>query len=157
MVENRAIVFFKSQGLENKIRKMNDSTASAIEAAQALNVPLGQIAKSLTFRTNERPILIVMSGDAKIDSKKFRDTFGVKSKMLEVDQVERYTGYSIGGVCPFNLATKEIDVYLDESLKRFTTVYPGCGDSSTLVMVSLEELEKFSNYVDWVDISKDWQ
>ena len=157
MEENRAIAFFKEQGLENRIRKMENSTASAIEAAEALKAPLGQIAKSLTFRTNERPILIVMSGDAKIDSKKYRETFGVKSKMLEADQVEHYTGYTIGGVCPFNLATNEIDVYLDESLKRFESVYPGCGDSSSLVMVTLKELEEFSKYVNWIDIGKDWQ
>ncbi|MDF9866787.1 prolyl-tRNA editing enzyme YbaK/EbsC (Cys-tRNA(Pro) deacylase) [Bacilli bacterium PM5-3] len=156
MADNRAILFFKEKGLENRVKIMEESTASAIEAAQALNVDLGMIAKSLTFRTDERPVLIVMSGDAKIDSKKFRQTFKVKSKMLDAEDVEKYTGYTIGGVCPFNLISDEIDVYLDKSLERFETLYPGCGDHNALVEVKLDELKEFSNYLDWVDIGKDW-
>lgn len=156
-MDNRAVAFFKEKGLENRIKAMDESTASAIEAAQAINVDLGMIAKSLTFRTNDRPVLVVMSGDAKIDSKKFKETFGVKSKMLEPELVEEYTGYTIGGVCPFNLISNDIDVYLDKSLQRYEKVYPGCGDSVTLVGVTVSELEEFSNYVDWIDIGKVWE
>ena len=103
---------------------------------------------------NERPILIVMSGDAKIDSKKFRSVFKVKSKMLDGEEVFRYTGYEIGGVCPFNLISDEIDVYLDKSLERYDLLYPGCGASNTLVALSLSELKELSNYQVIIDIGK---
>ena len=156
MEMNRAIAYFKEKGLEDRIKIMEDSAASALEAANVLNVDLGSIAKSLTFRTNDRAILIVMAGNARIDSKKFRHTFNVKSKMLEADAVEAYTGYQIGGVCPFNLATNKIDVYLDRSLEQSNNVYPGCGEANALVSLSLEELKEHSNYLGWVDIGKDW-
>jgi len=153
---NRAVEFFEEKGLKDKVRVMQESTATAVEAAEALGIDVGKIAKSLTFRTNERPVLIVMSGDAKIDSKKFRNTFNVSSKMLDAADVEKYTGYTIGGVCPFNLLTNEIDVYLDKSLERFDVVYPGCGAHDTLVETSLDELKELSNYVDIIDIGKGW-
>ena len=157
IIINNAEKFFKQLGLQDRVCKVSGSTASAVEAAQSINVELGMIAKSLTFKTDSRPILIVMSGDAKIHSSKFRKTFKVKSKMLEADEVLKYTGYEIGGVCPFNLASDEIDVYLDVSLKRYNQLAPGCGAYDMLVNLSLEELEKYSNYVDWVDIGKGWQ
>lgn len=154
-MDNKAVLFFKEKGLENRIHRMNESTASAQEAAETLNVELKTIAKSLTFK-NEKPMLIVMAGDAKIDSKKFRHTFGIKSKMLEYDDVLNITGYEVGGVCPFALDKTKIDVFLDISLQRSEYVYPGCGDLVTLVKVDIEELKEFSNYIDWIDIGKEW-
>lgn len=156
-MSNKAIMFFEKNNLAKRIMSMNESTASALEAAQALGVELNQIAKSLTFRTNDKAVLIVMAGDAKVDSKKFRDTFNVKSKMLDLDEATRLTGYPIGGVCPFALAEDQITVYLDESLKRSEIVYPGCGDDVTLVKLSLKELEELANAKGWINIGKGWQ
>lgn len=154
---NKARIFFKDKGLEDRILMMNDSTATALAAAQAIDVELSAIAKSLTFRTNEEPVLVVMSGDAKIDSKKFRNTFKVSSRMLDADEVVALTGYQIGGVCPFAIDENKITVYLDESLKRNSVVYPGCGDSISLVRLELDELIEFSQPRGWVDIGKGWQ
>lgn len=156
-MENKAVAFFKEKGLENRIRKMNNSTASAVDAAESLGVELSRIAKSLTFQTKSKPMLVVLAGDAKIDSKKFRHTFGIKSKMLENDEVYDITGYEVGGVCPFALDPSKIDIFLDISLQRAIDVFPGGGDLQTLVKVSVEELKEFSNFVDWVDIGKSWQ
>lgn len=156
-MENRAVSFFKDLGLEDRLKIMDESTASAIEAAQTLGVELGTIAKSLTFRTADRPVLIVMSGDAKIHSKSFKEQFKVKSKMLDSEDVVNFTGYEVGGVCPFNLATNKIDVYLDKSLQRYEMVYPGAGTTTSLVEVSISELEEFTNFIGWIDIGKDWE
>lgn len=155
-MDNKAIAFFKDKGLENRIKRMEESTASAQEAADTLKVELKTIAKSLTFR-NKKPMLIVLAGDAKVDTKKFIKTFGIKSKMLEYDEVIETTGYKVGGVCPFALNPSKIDVYLDISLQRSNEIYPGCGDLVTLVEVNIEELKEFSNFIDWVDIGKEWQ
>ena len=156
-MDNRAVAFFKEKGLESRIKKMNDSTASAIEAAYTLGVELSMIAKSLTFDTKKKPMLVVLAGDAKIDSKKFRHTFGIKSKMLDYEDVLAVTSYEVGGVCPFALDPSKIDVFLDISLQRSEYVYPGCGDLQTLVKVSIKELKEFSHFIDWIDIGKSWQ
>lgn len=157
MKENRAINFFIDNGLEDRIFIAKQSTASASDAAKSLNVELKTIAKSLTFKTKEKPILVVMAGDAKIDSKKFKQVFKIKSKMLDEEEITRLTGYKIGGVCPFNLLSDEIEVFLDISLKRSEIIYPGCGDATSLVKLTIEELEIFTNYKGWIDIGKDYE
>ncbi|MEG0283679.1 MAG: YbaK/EbsC family protein [Erysipelotrichales bacterium] len=154
---NKAIEFFEQHNLRDRILVMEESTASAPEAASAINVSLSQIAKSLTFRTNEKPALIVMAGDAKIDSNKFRKTFKIKSKMLDLEEATKLTGYPIGGICPFDLDNNEIDVFLDISLKRNDFVYPGCGDVKTLIKLNLSELMEYSNFKGWIDIGKGWE
>ena len=98
-------------------------------------------------------MIIVTAGDVKIDNKKFKRIFGSKAKMIEKDRVEELIGHKVGGVCPF--AIKDgVDVYLDESLKRFVTVFPACGSSNSAIEMSIEELEKYSNYKAWLDVCK---
>ena len=132
------------------------STATVDEAAAALETEPKYIAKSLSFRDGESAMLIVTAGDAKVDNRKFKGRFGFKASMLSPDDVERFTGFSIGGVCPFGLA-HPIPVYLDESLKRFEHVFPACGSAHSAIRLTLEELELYSGSQGWVDVCKGWE
>ncbi len=145
--------YLKKFGLDNKIMEFDVSSATVKEAAIALNCKEQEIAKTLSFIVNDRPVLIVTAGDSKVDNSKFKTKFNVKAKMIPFDDVERLVGYAVGGVCPFGV-NKDVDVFLDESLKRFDTVYPACGSSNSAIKLSIEELEKASNYKEWIDVCK---
>ena len=145
--------YLKKFGLDNKIMEFDVSSATVKEAAIALNCKEQEIAKTLAFIVNDRPVLIVTAGDSKVDNSKFKTKFNVKAKMIPFDDVERLVGYAVGGVCPFGV-NEDVDVFLDESLKRFDTVYPACGSSNSAIKLSIEELEKASNYKEWIDVCK---
>ena len=148
--------FFTQYGLQSRIREFDVSSATVELAAQALGVEGQRIAKTLSFLTPDGCILVVAAGDAKVDNKKYKAQFGTKAKMLGHDDVPEYVGHAVGGVCPF--AVKEgVNVYLDESLHRFETVYPACGSSNSAIELTIDELEKYSNFTSWVDACKDWQ
>ena len=149
----KAKEYLKKFGLDNKIMEFDVSSATVKEAAIALNCKEQEIAKTLSFIVNDRPVLIVTAGDSKVDNSKFKTKFNVKAKMIPFDDVERLVGYAVGGVCPFGV-NKDVDVFLDESLKRFDTVYPACGSSNSAIKLSIEELEKASNYKEWIDVCK---
>ena len=145
--------FFKKFGLEDRIIEFDTSSATVELAAAALNCQPERIAKSLSFLLKDKAIIIVTAGDVKIDNKKFKKIFGSKAKMIEKDRVEELIGHKEGGVCPF--ATKDdVDVYLDESLKRFETVFPACGSSNSAIEMTVEELEKYSKFKEWIDVTK---
>jgi len=146
--------YFTQFGREVDIVEHEQSTATVQEAADALGVHPARIAKTLSFKVNDEPILIVAAGDAKIDNSKFKGKFGVKAKMLTPDEVLQATGHAVGGVCPFGL-TSDVAVYLDASLKRFTTVFPACGSSNSSIELTLQELEQFAKANSWVEVSKD--
>ncbi len=146
--------YFKQFGLENRIMEFEVSSATVELAAQAAGCEPRQIAKSLSFTGNDRPILIVAAGDARIDNKKYKTQFGMKAKMISADEVETSIGHGVGGVCPFAI-NEGVRVYLDESLRRFKTVFPACGSSNSAIELSIEELEQYSNFVSWVDVCKD--
>lgn len=148
--------YFKQFGIEEKIREFEVSSATVELAAQALGCEGKRIAKTLSFLVDERAILIVAAGDAKIDNPKYKATFLCKAKMLSYDQVEELIGHAVGGVCPFAIHDN-VTVYLDESLKRFETVFPACGSSNSAIELTIPELEKYSNYKGWVDVCKDWE
>lgn len=151
------IEHFQKFGKEQSILQYPDSSATVEEAAQVLNVIPARIAKTLSFKDKEgNAFLIVFAGDAKIDNKKFKEQFHTKAKMLTAEEVEYFTGHVVGGVCPFGLA-KNIDVYLDESLKRFSTVFPACGSPNSAIELTCDELEKYSNAKMWVNVGKDWE
>lgn len=145
--------YFKKFGLEDRIIEFDTSSATVELAAAALNCEPERIAKSLSFILKEIAIIIVTAGDVKIDNKKFKRIFGSKAKMIEKDRVEELIGHKVGGVCPFAIKD-DVDVYLDESLKRFVTVFPACGSSNSAIEMSIEELEKCSNYNAWLDVCK---
>ena len=145
--------YFKKFGLEDRIIEFDTSSATVELAAAALNCEPERIAKSLSFILKEKAIIIVTAGDVKIDNKKFKEIFETKAKMIEKDRVEELIGHKVGGVCPF--AIKDgVDVYLDESLKRFETVFPACGSSNSAIEMTIAELEKYSKYKSWVDVAK---
>ena len=145
--------YFKHYGMEDKIIELPASSATVALAAQALNTKEERIAKSLTFWVKDIPIMIITAGDAKIDNHKYKDKFKAKAKMITFEEVEEVIGHAPGGVCPFAI-NDNIIVYLDESLKRFETVFPACGSSNSAIELTLEELEKYANYVEWIDVCK---
>lgn len=147
---------FKKYGLEHLIMEYDASSATVELAAGALGVESERIAKTLSFRNDKGCILVVTAGDTKIDNVKFRNYFGKKAKMLTPDEVLEKVGHAVGGVCPFGIP-ENIPVYLDESLKRFKTVYPACGSSNSAIKLTCEELFTYSNSQDWVDVCKGWQ
>lgn len=155
MAIEKVRTYFKEYGIENRIKEFSVSSATVILAAEALQTEPKRIAKSLSFMGLINPILVVAAGDAKVDNAKFKMYFGVKAKMLGYEDVEPMIGHSVGGVCPFAI-NSNVEVYLDESLKRFETVFPACGSSNSAIELTIPELEKYSNYIKWVDVCKGW-
>ncbi|MFJ7828286.1 YbaK/EbsC family protein [Psychrobacillus sp. NPDC096623] len=147
--------YFKGFGMENKIQEYEASSATVELAAIALNVEPARIAKTLSFKFDEGCILIVAAGDTKIDNAKFKSIFKVKAKMLSPDEVLEQVGHAVGGVCPFGIPA-HINVYLDESLKRFETIFPACGSSNSAIELTCEELFSVAKAVEWVDVCKGW-
>ncbi|KEF37751.1 hypothetical protein M670_03054 [Schinkia azotoformans MEV2011] len=148
---------FKKWNREKDVMEFDTSSATVEQAAETIGVIPARIAKTLSFRgEDEKAILIVAAGDAKIDNKKFRQTFGFKARMLTPDEVLEQTGHAIGGVCPFGLVN-DLDVYLDVSLKRFETVFPACGSTNSAIELTMEELVQYSYAKEWVDVCKDWE
>lgn len=140
-------------GLSDRILEFDTSTATVELAAEAAGCEPERIAKTLAFMVDSRPVLVVAAGDVRIDNRKFKDTFKSKAKMLSPTELIELVGHSVGGVCPF--AIKDgVDVYLDNSLKRFETVFPACGADNTTIELSLEELEKTSGFKNWIDVGK---
>ncbi len=145
--------YFKQFGMEDKIIEFDDSSATVEEAAKRLNCEEALIAKTLSFKLEDKVILVLFAGDTKVDNSKYKGYFHTKAKMLTFDEVEPLVGHKVGGVCPFAI-NDNIDVYLDISLKRFNYVYPACGSSNSAIKLSIEELEKYSNYKEWIDVGK---
>ena len=145
--------YLKGYGLENKIMEFPVSSATVEEAAKAVGCEEKEIAKTLSFLVDDKPILIVVSGDCKIDNSKYKAEFHKKAKMIPFNDVEELIGHSVGGVCPFGIK-EGITVYLDKSLKRFDTIYPACGSSNSAVKLTIEELEKASKFKKWIDVCK---
>ncbi|MCI8575972.1 MAG: YbaK/EbsC family protein [Lachnospiraceae bacterium] len=145
--------YFRNYGIEERVQEFEVSSATVELAAAALQCEPQRIAKTLSFLVEDHAILVVAAGDAKIDNHKYKGQFGKKAKMLTPEEVETLVGHAVGGVCPF--AVKEgVDVYLDESLKRFQTVFPACGSASSAIELTIPELEKYSGYKSWVDVCK---
>ena len=148
--------YLKKYGLDNNVMEFSVSTATVEEAAKAINCKEQEIAKTLSFIVEEKPILIVVSGDSRVDNGKYKAEFNTKAKMIPFDNVEQMVGHAVGGVCPFGV-NDDVAIYLDNSLKRFETVYPACGSSNSVIKLTLEQLQKIINYEKWVDICKEIQ
>ncbi|MBQ2326172.1 MAG: YbaK/EbsC family protein [Clostridia bacterium] len=146
--------YFRTLGIEERIMEFDVSSATVELAAQALGTEGGRIAKTLSFMLPDGPILIVAAGDARVDNHKYRDKFVKKAKMLSHDEAAELIGHAVGGVCPFAV-NDGVRVYLDESLKRYETVFPACGSSNSAVEMTPSELEGYaSNFIEWVDVCK---
>ncbi|MEF2967722.1 YbaK/EbsC family protein [Paenibacillus sp. M1] len=148
--------YFRQWNMEDRVREFAVSSATVEEAAMVLGCEEQRIAKTMSFKLNDAPILIVMAGDARVDNSKYKAHFGSKAAMLKGDEVTELIGHPPGGVCPFAI-NEGIKVYLDKSLKRFETVFPACGSRSSAIELTLAELEKHSGYSEWVDVGKEWE
>lgn len=147
--------YFEDKGLGQRVIALEKSSATVEEAAEAIGCEPKQIAKTMSFFLNDRPILIVTAGDSKVDNKKYKNMFHQKAKMIPSEQVEKYVGHAPGGVCPFAV-NSDVSIWLDVSLKRFNRVYPAGGNGHSAVNLSLQELAEYSNCIGWVDVCKDW-
>ncbi len=141
----------KEKGFEDRAIQFEVSSATVALAAEALGCAPAHIAKTLSFEQGEGCILVVAAGDRKVDNRLFKERFGMKAKMLSAERVSALLGHAVGGVCPFGVTCP---VYLDESLKRFETVYPACGTASSAVRLSPEELFALSGALEWVNVTK---
>jgi len=145
--------YFRSLGLEDRVMEFDVSSATVELAAKALGVEGARIAKTLSFKTPDGCLLLLAAGDARIDNRKFKETFHIKAKMLTADEVLELVGHPVGGVCPFG-CNEGVPVYLDESLRRFETVFPAVGSANSAIELNLEELFNFSKAIAWVDVCK---
>lgn len=149
--------YFQGFGIAERIMEFPVSSATVELAAQALGVESARIAKSMSFKIGEEPIIIVMAGDARVDNAKYKAQFHTKAKMLTHEEAHERIGHDVGGVCSFALP-ENVKTYLDVSLKRFATVFPAAGSSNSAIEFTCEELERYSsNFQQWVDVCKGWQ
>ncbi len=148
--------YFAAYGMENRILEFPVSSATVELAAQALNCEGCRIVKTLSFNVNGKAILICAAGDAKVDNAKYKARFGVKARMLSHEEAAAMIGHAVGGVCPFGV-NEGVEVYLDESMKRFETVFPAAGSSNSAIELTIPEMEKYSGFCSWVDVCKAWQ
>lgn len=153
MAIEKVKAYFTAHGVEDRVREFDVSSATVELAAAALGCEGQRIAKTMSFALPDGDILIVAAGDVKIDNQKFKATFSTKAKMLPFEECETRIGHAAGGVCPFAV-NDGVRVYLDESLKRFATVFPACGSSNSAIELSIPELEQYSGYERWVDVCK---
>lgn len=149
----RVRAFFETKGMAERIQEFEVSSATVALAAEALHCEGCRIAKTLSFHVGEKVVLVVAAGDAKIDNAKYKAFFGAKAKMLAYEEAEILIGHAVGGVCPFAV-NEGVEIYLDESLKRFETVFPACGSSNSAIELTIEELEQYVDFVSWVDVCK---
>ena len=148
--------YFNQFGMAGRVQEFTVSSATVELAAQALNCEPCRIAKTLSFMMDGHAVLIVTAGDAKIDNPKYKAQFGTKAKMLTPDEAETLIGHAVGGVCPFGI-NEGVTVYLDNSLKRFETVFPACGSGNSAIELTIPELEECSGHAGWVDVCKGYQ
>lgn len=150
----KAKAYLAEKGYADHVIELEDSSATVQLAAQALGVEPGMIAKTMSFLIGEEAILILTEGTAKVDNRKYKDTFHMKAKMIPFEEVENWIGHAPGGVCPFGIK-EGIKVYLDESLKQFDTVYPAAGNDHSAVKLTIAELEEVAGAVGWVNVCKE--
>ena len=146
--------YLQKWNMQDRIQEFDVSSATVELAAQALNVEAARIAKTLSYLVDGGAVLVVAAGDIRVDNRKFKDAFHTKAKMLTADQAAEMIGHAVGGVCPFGV-NEGVKVYLDESLKRFETVFPAAGSSNSAIELTIPELEELSGYTAWVDVAKD--
>ena len=149
---DRARAHLAKFGLDGKIREFEVSSATVALAAEAVGTEPRRIAKTLSFMQGDRPVLIVAAGDAKVENRKYKDKFATKAKMIAFDDVEPLIGHGVGGVCPFGI-NEGVTVYLDESLRRFDTVFPAAGTAASAIELTIAELELASGFSEWIDVT----
>ena len=152
----RVRAYFKQWNLEERILEFDTSSATVELAAAAVGCEPARIAKTLSFQVGELTVLVVAAGDVKIDNRKYKEQFHTKASMLKAEDVTGKIGHAVGGVCPFGV-NPGVEVYLDVSMKRFPTVFPAAGSSNSAIEMTMDELEKYSGSLGWIDVCKGWQ
>jgi prolyl-tRNA editing enzyme YbaK/EbsC (Cys-tRNA(Pro) deacylase) len=153
----RVKAYLKQWDMDGKVLEFAKSSATVDLAAEAAGVIPARIAKTISFQDGEDGcILIATAGDTKVDNAKFKAKFGVKAKMLKAEQVVEFTGHAIGGVCPFAITNPATKIFTDVSLKRFDTIFPACGSSNSAIELTCDELFKYAQSNEWVDVCKGW-
>lgn len=155
MAIEKVRAYFRDLGMADRINEYGESSATVELAAHAAGCEPCRIAKTLSFLVDDEPVLIVAAGDARIANPKFKERFHTKAKMIPADVVEELVGHAVGGVCPFAV-NDGVRVFLDESLRRFATVFPAAGSSNSSIELSIDELERTSRAEGWVDVCKAW-
>ena len=145
--------YFRDLGIESRVMEFDVSSATVELAAEAVGVEPARIAKTLSFKTIDSCVLVIAAGDARVDNKKYKAQFSMKAKMLTADEVLELVGHPVGGVCPFGI-NEGVSVYLDDSMKRFETVFPAVGSSNSAIELNLQELFEYSKAIAWVDVCK---
>ena len=153
MAIEKVKAYFKQLGIDARVLEFDVSSATVELAAQAIGVTPGEIAKTLSLLTKEGPVLVIAEGTARVDNRKYKDTFHQKARMIPGDQVEELVGHAPGGVCPFGI-NAGLPVYMDESLRKYEIVYPAAGDDHSAVKLTVKELEELSGAIGWVDVCK---
>lgn len=148
--------YFNQYGMEDRVIEFDSSSATVELAAKVLNCREKDIVKSMAFMTSDGPIVIEVAGDARIDNSKYKKEFQCKAKMIKQDELVSQIGHPMGGVCPFAV-NDNVKVYLDESLKQLDQLYPAAGSPNSAVKLNLEELEEYTNYEKWVNVTKEPQ
>ena len=146
--------YFKGYDMEDKVLEFELSSATVRLAAIALGTEEARIAKTMSFKKDDGCILVVTAGDVKIDNSKYKHKFGFKAKMLTAEEAVQLIGHAVGGVCPFAVNDGVIGIYIDESVKKFETVYPACGSSNSAIQLTPDELFTLSKATEWVDVTK---
>ena len=144
--------YLKQYEKDEEIVEFDESSATVAEAAQAIGCGEADIAKTLSFLVDGKPILIVMAGDKRCDNHKYKEFFHEKAHMIPREDLVELIGHEAGGVCPFGV-NDGVTIYLDESLKKHEFVYPACGSSNSAIKLSIQELERLSNYKEWIDVT----
>ena len=150
---DKAKAYLDEKGYGDRVLTFDVSTATVDLAAEAVGTEPRRIAKSLTFKIDDQPVMVICAGDAKVNNSKYKAYFQKKAKMLTRDEVNEWVGHDVGGVCPFGI-NEGVDVYSDVSLQRFDIVYPACGDDSSAVKLTPDELYEVSGSKEWIDVCK---
>lgn len=147
--------YFSREGIADRIKEFDTSSATVELAAAAVGTKPERICKTLSFVKPEGGcILIQTAGDSRVNNGKFKRQFGFKPKMLTAEEVLEYTGHAVGGVCAFAIEREDVDIYADVSMQRFETVFPACGSSNSAIEFTCEELMKYSRAKAWIDVCK---
>lgn len=153
MAIEKVKAYFAAIGEPERVIEFEQLTATSEQAAEALNCEVGRIAKTISVFVDKKPVLILMSGDMKLDNKKFKTQFNCRPHMIPVAEVEELIGHAVGGVCPFAV-NEGVPIYLDASLKRFDVIYPAAGNDRSCARFELNELERYVESAGWVDVAK---
>ena len=148
--------WLNDKGFGDRITEHKETIDTVEHAAMQIGCSEAEIAKTLSFIVDEKPVIVVMAGDGRVNSSKFKAQFHTKPHMIPRDQVEEITGFQPGGVCPFGVP-KDIQVWLDISMKRFAYIHPAGGNEFVSVNLTPDELEKASEAVGWCDVCKGWE